>query len=131
MLTTLFISFSIQYGLPANLLSSLCYVESKHKISAIHRDDGGSSSLGVCQIKLSTAKGLGFKGSAKDLMRPDTNISYAAKYLSKQIHRYNSVRLGVIAYNRGNAKHLTTSKYQRKVFKEWRGKCQNFCPAPK
>ncbi len=120
-LAFLFMTISIQYGLPNGLLSSLCWIESTHKINAIHHDDGGASSLGVCQIKLETAKELGFKGTEQQLMNPKMNIKYAAKYLAFQIKRYKSVNKAVIAYNRGNARGLMTSKYQRKVFKKWRG----------
>lgn len=119
-LAALFITMSTQYGLPAGLLSSLCYVESKHDITAVHHDDGNASSLGVCQIKLATAKQMGFKGTEEELMLPENNIRYAAKFLSHQIKRYDSVKRGVIAYNRGNARGLTSSKYQVKVFKQWR-----------
>jgi soluble lytic murein transglycosylase-like protein len=122
-LTALFMTMSLQYGLPPKLLSSICYIESTHNVHAVHHDDGGADSLGVCQIKLATAKGLGFKGTAKQLMDPKLNIKYAAKYLSHQIKRYNgSIEKAVIAYNKGNAKGLTTSKYQRKIFKQWRRK---------
>jgi soluble lytic murein transglycosylase-like protein len=121
----LFVLFSNQYGLPPELLSSLCFVESKHKISAIHHDDGGSESLGLCQIKFNTAKSLGFRGTPNQLMEPKYNIKYAAKYLSNQIKRYDSVKRGVIAYNRGNAGGLTSSKYQIKVYKRWRYACSN------
>lgn len=119
-LSVLFLTMSIKYGLPPDLLSSLCWVESRHNISAVHHDDGGSDSLGICQIKHSTAEELGFKGTPKQLMEPRYNIKYAAIYLSKQIKRYNSIERGVIAYNRGNAKDLTTSRYQRRVFRKWR-----------
>lgn len=119
MVTSLFLTISLQYGLPLGLLDSLCYVESKHKINAIHHDDGGSDSIGICQIKYSTAKSLGFKGSVKDLYKPQNNIKFAALYLRKQINRYNNVKRGVIAYNRGNAKLLTSSKYQVKVYTRW------------
>lgn len=118
-LTLLFATMSLKYGLPQGLLSSLCYVESKHKITAIHHDDGGADSLGICQIKLATAKQMGFKGTAKELMKPVNNIKYAAKFLQHNIHRYNSVAKGVICYNLGHAGNLTTSKYQQKVFKQW------------
>lgn len=116
----LFLTMSIKYGLPPDLLSSLCWIESRHTVNAVHHDDGGSDSLGICQIKYDTAKSLGFRGTAKQLMEPKYNIKYAALYLSKQVNRYNSIERGVIAYNRGNAKGLTTSKYQRKVFRKWR-----------
>lgn len=119
-LTVLFIAASIQYGLPQGLLSSLCYIESTHNIHAIHRDDGTANSVGVCQIQLPTAKGLGFKGTEKDLMKPENNIKYAAKYLKHQIDRYNSTIKGIIAYNRGSAKNLTSTAYSAKVIKQWR-----------
>lgn len=119
-LTALFMTMSTSYGLPAGLLSSICYVESRHKITAVHHDDGGADSLGVCQIKLKTAKAMGFHGTAKQLMIPRNNVKYAAKYLAYQINRYKSVSKAVIAYNRGNARGLTSSHYQRKVFNKWR-----------
>jgi len=122
LLAWLFITNSTAYGLPDGLLSSLCYVESKHKISAIHKDDGGADSLGVCQVKLATARSLGFKGTAKQLMNPKMNIKYSAMYLNYQVKRYHgNITKAVIAYNRGNARGLTTSKYARKVYKQWRG----------
>ena len=101
------------------MLESVCWVESKHKITAIHKNDGDSDSLGVCQIKLKTAKWLGFKGNSEELMDPENNIKYAGKYLAKQINRYKgNTKKAVIAYNRGNAKELTVSNYQVKVFKQ-------------
>lgn len=86
----------------------------------MHHDDGGANSVGICQIKLKSAKQMGFKGTEKQLLDPKTNIYYAAKFLSYQIKRYHSVQRGVVAYNRGNAKSLTTSNYQVKVYKQWR-----------
>lgn len=119
-LIVLFTSTTIQLNLPPGLLQSICYVESTYKISAVHHDDGGSDSLGLCQIKYNTAKRLGFKGTEKELMRVDVNIYYAGKYLRYQLHRYHATNKAVIAYNKGNAKGLTASKYQAKVYKEWR-----------
>ncbi len=112
---------SAQNHLPANLLNSLCWVESKHNIAAIHHDDGNSDSVGICQIKLATAKSLGFIGTQKQLMGAKINIKYAAKFLAYQIKRYNgNVTKGIIAYNRGNAKGLTATKYSDKVLKQWK-----------
>jgi soluble lytic murein transglycosylase-like protein len=123
-IATLFVTFSLQYGLPPKLLSSLCYVESKHNINAINYDDNGEDSIGICQVKWSTAKSLGYEGSYHDLYDPHNNIKYAAMFLAKQIKRYRNVNRGVIAYNRGNAKNLTSSRYQIKVIKEWRRECK-------
>lgn len=119
LLSSLFIAFSLQYDLPPGLLSALCYVESTHNISAVNPDDGKSASLGICQVKLKTAKWMGFKGTEADLMKPENNIKYAAAYLKYQLVRYDNLPKAVIAYNLGNAKGLTTSAYQRKVFKTW------------
>lgn len=120
-ITYLFLTVSTQFNLPNNLLSSLCYVESKHEINAIHLDDGGSKSLGICQVKYNTAKWLGFKGTESELMLPENNIYYAAKYLAYQQKRYSCINKAIIAYNKGNAKHFTKSKYRDKVIKQWRG----------
>jgi soluble lytic murein transglycosylase-like protein len=116
---TLFTTISISLGLPPGLLSSLCYVESKHKINAIHHDDGTEDSLGICQIQYTTAKQLGFKGTKEQLMDPKNNIKYAGLYLKHQISRYNSVQKGVIAYNQGHCGTIRTTKYQRNVYRRW------------
>ncbi len=120
LLTTLFLTTSQQFGLPAGLLESLCYVESKHDINAIHKNDGDGNSVGICEIKLKTAKWLGFKGTEKELMQPKTNIYYAGKYLAKQINRYHNVVKGVIAYNIGHAGCLTYTSYSDNVIALWR-----------
>ncbi len=118
-ISALFIATSLQFNLPQDLLSSLCYVESKHDINAVHHDDGGSNSIGICQVKLKTAQWLGFKGTEQQLMEPSVNIYYAGKYLSYQLARYNCPKKAVIAYNIGNARQLTSTKYQVRVFKQW------------
>jgi soluble lytic murein transglycosylase-like protein len=120
-LTILFLITTAQYGLPAGLLSSLCYVESGHRVEAVHKHDGNGNSVGVCQIKLKTARTLGFKGTEKQLMDPKINIQYAGKYLNHQIKRYHgSTVKAVIAYNQGHAGSLTTTHYSVKVIKQWR-----------
>lgn len=119
-LSVLFILVSAQQGLPEGLLSSLCLVESRHDVNAVHQHDGHGNSVGACQIKLNTAKGLGFKGTEKDLLKPEVNLTYAAKYLKHQILRYNGdVTRGVIAYNQGSARTATKTQYSSKVFAEW------------
>ena len=104
--------------LPVKLIDAVCYTESRYKASAIHHDDGGGDSLGICQIKLATAKGMGFKGTAKELMSPAINIKYASKYLSHQMKRYHgNITKAIIAYNQGSAKNLTSTKYSVIVLK--------------
>ncbi len=120
-LISFFILISAQFNLPPGLLSSVCYIESTHRPAAISHNDGGTPSFGVCQVKYKTAKWLGFKGTPSQLMNPEVNIFYAGKYLHYQLKRYHgNTAKAVIAYNFGNAKNLTTSVYQRKVFNRWK-----------
>lgn len=121
-LLLLFSNLSAQYNLPPNLLDAVCYVESHHNVNAIHHDDGGEDSLGLCQVKLSTARFLGFTGTEKQLMKPEVNAKYAAKYIAYQLKRYNyNTEKAIISYNRGNAIGLTRTKYSLRVLKVyWR-----------
>lgn len=124
-LLLIFASVTKTLGLPKDLLSSLCYVESKHDINAINPDDGNSSSLGICQIKLSTARNLGFKGTETQLKNPRVNIFYAGKYLSNQLHRYRGdFSQAISAYNAGtcrrnNRGEIKNRKYVAKVLAQW------------
>lgn len=124
-LVSLFSVISQTYNLPPDLLKSLCYVESTHNVYAVHIDDGGSNSIGVCQIKLPTAKLMGFRGTDKELMNVHDNVKYAAKYLTFQLRRYNgNVYKAVAAYNTGsyithNGVDPINKPYVNKVLKEW------------
>jgi soluble lytic murein transglycosylase-like protein len=122
LLHALFVTYSLQFNLPPHLLESVCFVESRHEINAVHQNDGnGTPSLGVCQIKLATAQMLGFKGTEKQLMDPRLNVYYAAAYLDHQLRRYKGhTHRALVAYNRGSAKQLTRSSYSDTVFQEWR-----------
>lgn len=121
-LMLIFMTVSHQNNLPPGLLESVCKVESNLNPKAYHYHDGKGDSLGICQIKLASAKMVGFKGSAKDLMSPKTNITYAGKYLAHQITRYKNIEKGLIAYNQGSIKNLTSTKYSAKVLNVYRGK---------
>jgi soluble lytic murein transglycosylase-like protein len=43
---------------------------------------GKGGAIGLMQIKLSTARGLGYSGTAEGLRDPNTNLTYAVKYLA-------------------------------------------------
>ena len=121
----LFALISQTYNLPPGLLSALCFVESKHDASALVVNDRGSASHGICQVKLATAAFVGFRGSEKQLRDPETNITYAAKYLHHQLVRYHGdPRKAIAAYNAGTY-HVNTRgliknrKYVGKVLVAW------------
>ena len=58
----------------------------------IKRESGGNAravskgNFGLMQIKLATARGMGYTGSAAGLLDPDTNMTYAVKYLAGAYH---------------------------------------------
>jgi soluble lytic murein transglycosylase-like protein len=43
---------------------------------------GRGGAIGLMQIKLATARGLGYTGDAAGLRDPETNLTYAVKYLA-------------------------------------------------
>lgn len=124
-LALVFTTVTASLQLPVGLISAVCHVESNHKIHVVNYDDGGEDSLGMCQIKLSTARMVGFKGTREDLMEPIVNAYYAGRYLRMQIRRYdNYIPYGVAAYNAGKlkltpSKKIVNVKYVDKVFRAW------------
>ena len=91
-------------GVPAPLLSAICFTESSHRPYVTAYDDNGSNSIGLCQVKLGTVRDLGFKGKLNDLYNGEINAKWAAKYLKYQLNRYhNDWRQAIAAYNAGSA----------------------------
>jgi soluble lytic murein transglycosylase-like protein len=65
-------------GLPEALVHRVIVRESRYRPGLVGR--GGT--IGLMQIKLATARGLGYTGDAAGLRDPDTNLTYAVKYLA-------------------------------------------------
>jgi soluble lytic murein transglycosylase-like protein len=65
-------------GVPEALVHRVIVRESRYQPGLVGR--GGT--IGLMQIKLATARGLGYTGSAEGLRDPDTNLTYAVKYLA-------------------------------------------------
>lgn len=84
------------------LLYSVCMAESGGNPRAYHPHDGQGASIGICQIKLKTARWLGFWGEEQDLFEPHINAVYAAAYLTYTIKHYGSRVRGISAYNAGH-----------------------------
>ena len=61
----------------------------------IKRESGGNprvvsaGNYGLMQIKLATARSMGYTGSAAGLLDADTNMTYAVKYLAGAYHAAN------------------------------------------
>lgn len=92
------------------LLLAICTQES-NLTNAYVLHDGGSPSIGVCQLKYETAKMVGFRGRANDLMNPKTNATFAARYLAFQQERYGDDWHKIAAaYNAGSYSPSTKVK---------------------
>jgi soluble lytic murein transglycosylase-like protein len=65
-------------GVPEALVHRVVLRESRYNPRLIGR--GGC--IGLMQIKLATARGVGYGGSAEGLLDPETNLTYGVKYLA-------------------------------------------------
>lgn len=65
-------------GVPEALVHRVIAQESRYNPRAVGR--GGT--MGLMQIKHATARGLGYTGPASGLLEPETNLTYAVRYLA-------------------------------------------------
>lgn len=75
---SLIASHASSNGIPPELVHRIIVRESRYRASAMGR--GGAS--GLMQIKLSTARAMGYSGGAAGLLDPDTNLTYGVRYLA-------------------------------------------------
>lgn len=92
-----------QTPISARLIYAICMVESHGNTLAYVANDAGSPSYGLCQVKEKTARWLGFKGDALELMKPEVNVLYCAKYLQYHLKRYHNLEQAISAFNAGHA----------------------------
>lgn len=64
-------------GVPEALIRRVIRIESRGNARAVH-----AGNYGLMQIRLGTARGVGYSGDAEGLLDPDTNLNYAVKYLA-------------------------------------------------
>lgn len=65
-------------GVPEALVHRVIVRESKYHPDLI----GHGGTIGLMQIKLATARGVGYTGDAEGLRDPETNLTYGVKYLA-------------------------------------------------
>lgn len=68
---------------PVDVAHALVQRESGYRVSAV----GRQGEIGLVQIKLSTARGLGFRGSREQLFEPRTNLTYGLRYARMALDR--------------------------------------------
>lgn len=64
-------------GLPESLVRRVIRRESRGNARAISKGN-----YGLMQIRLGTARGMGYRGDVRGLLDADTNMTYAVKYLA-------------------------------------------------
>jgi soluble lytic murein transglycosylase-like protein len=64
-------------GVPASLIARVIRRESGGNPRAVH-----AGNYGLMQIRLGTARAMGYTGSAAGLLDPQTNMTYAVRYLA-------------------------------------------------
>ena len=94
-------------GVPVALVHRVIVRESRYNAGLVGR--GGT--IGLMQIKLATARGLGYTGTAEGLRDPDTNLAYAVKYLAGAYRAANGDHDRAVRYYAGG--YYYVAKHQR------------------
>jgi soluble lytic murein transglycosylase-like protein len=81
-------------GVPEFLVHRVIVRESRYQPHLLGR--GGT--IGLMQIKLATARSLGYTGDAAGLRDPNTNLTYAVKYLAGAYRAANGDENRAVAY---------------------------------
>lgn len=103
------------YGVPIRLAHAVVQVESNYRSNA----RGAAGEIGLMQLRLATARGIGYRGSAKALYNPETNIKFGMKYLGEAYKLGGGSTCGaILKYNAGHgAKRMNpvSARYCKKV----------------
>ena len=94
-------------GVPEALVHRVIVRESRYQPHLVGR--GGT--IGLMQIKLATARGLGYTGDAAGLRDPNTNLTYAVKYLAGAWRAANGDANRAVSYYAGG--YYAAAKRQR------------------
>ncbi len=70
-------SHAAAHGLPPSLVHRVIMRESRYNPRAVSKGN-----YGMMQIRLGTARAMGYTGSAAGLLDPNVNMTYAVKYLA-------------------------------------------------
>lgn len=91
--------YAAQNGVPYRLARAVVQVESSFRAGVT----GGAGEIGLMQIKLATARGMGYKGTRKQLYNPATNLYWGMKYLGKAHRLAGGSTCGtILKYNAGH-----------------------------
>lgn len=110
------IAINTLFSFEPGLLPAICSAESDFR-NIINKDDGGSPSYGICQIKLSTAQMMMPWVTSDMLMDRQINGFAAALYIEWQSKRYDKLECIISSYNAGRCIKSNQDTYVKKVKK--------------
>ncbi|MGY4378815.1 soluble lytic murein transglycosylase-like protein [Bradyrhizobium sp. i1.3.6] len=99
-------------GVPEALVHRVIMRESRYQPGLIGR--GGTIGL-MMQIKLATARGVGYTGDAAGLRDPNTNLTYAVKYLAGAYRAANGDHARAVRYFAGGYYYVAKRQRQEMV----------------
>lgn len=110
-------TYAKTYGVPVDLAHAVVRVESNFNAKA----RGSAGEIGLMQIKPATARMMGYRGTAKGLYDPETNIKFGMKYLAMAHDLGGGTTCGtILKYNAGHG-----AKRMNPVSKRYCGKVQS------
>ena len=110
-------TYAKTYGVPVDLAHAVVRVESNFN----PRARGSAGEIGLMQIKPATARMMGYRGGAKGLYDPETNIKFGMKYLAMAYDLGGGTTCGtILKYNAGHG-----AKRMNPVSKRYCGKVQS------
>ncbi|TQF43453.1 lytic transglycosylase [Bradyrhizobium sp. UNPF46] len=98
-------------GVPEALVHRVIMRESRYQPHLVGR--GGT--IGLMQIKLATARGVGYTGDAAGLRDPNTNLTYAVKYLAGAYRAANGDHAKAVRYFAGGYYYAAKRQRQEMV----------------
>ncbi|WP_025034488.1 lytic transglycosylase domain-containing protein [Bradyrhizobium sp. DOA9] len=98
-------------GVPEALVHRVIMRESRYQPHLVGR--GGT--IGLMQIKLATARGVGYTGDAAGLRDPNTNLTYAVKYLAGAYRAANGDHARAVRYFAGGYYYVAKRQRQEAV----------------
>ena len=97
--STIIARYASSYGVPLALAHAVVRTESNYQAHV----RGSAGEIGLMQIKLGTARDMGYTGSAKGLYDPATNVQFGMKYLAKAQQLGGGTTCGtILKYNAGH-----------------------------
>jgi soluble lytic murein transglycosylase-like protein len=110
--STMIAKYARANGVPVELARAVV----KHESGFNPKATGQAGEIGLMQIKLSTARGMGYRGSAKALYDPATNLQWGMKYLGKARKLAGGSECGTLSkYNGGHGTKRMIKGYCSKV----------------